>query len=312
MALFFIFRKQLAFVGNSIDQRPVSTTVWSLFIAGSIMMLALVYWIFANLDEGKYLLYSLGGLAIGYFIFEITRASAAYKFKMCGVLIAIFILITFYFYYGQMNTSMNIYAINLMNDHIFGIIPFKPESNSAFNPLWCFLLGGPVIYVYSWLENPPPSLPSLPLPFSAIAFALLGMSTLHVGENGKIAAKWIISVHFFQAIAELIVGALGAGFIFEMVPKHLSAFAMGLRSVALSLSGILAAVISTRIALPKDQVLTTEIIEGVYTGYFFNLAMLAVVMAVITLVLSRVIAGLVARGEALENSEAGRSPAPAL
>ena len=103
-----------------------------------------------------------------------------------------------------------------------------------------------------------------------------------------------------MAIAELIVGALGAGFIFEMVPRHLSAFAIGLRSVALSLSGILAAVISTRIALPKDQVLTPEIIEGVYASYFYNLALMAVVMAFVTLLLSRVIGKLIARGEAIE------------
>ncbi len=313
LILFFVFRKQLAAVGNTIDQRPVSLNVWLGFIAGSAVMLGLVYWVFANLDAGKYLLYSLGGLAIAYFIFEITRASTAYKFKMCGVLIAIFILITFYFYYGQMNTSMNIYAINLMDSQIFGFIPFKPESNSAFNPFWCFLLGGPVIYVYGWFEKKgiSPSIPTkfaIAFVFSAIAFTLLGLSTSHVGDNGKIAAEWIISVHFFQAIAELIVGALGAGFIFEMVPRHLSAFAIGLRSVALSLSGILAAVISTRIALPKDQVLTTEIIEGVYASYFFNLAMLAVVMAVITLMLSKVIGKLVAKGEALEKASATQRP----
>ncbi len=81
---------------------------------------------------------------------------------------------------------------------------------------------------------------------------------------------------------------------------------MGLRAVALSLSGILAAVISTKIALPKDQVLTPEIIEGVYASYFYNLAILAVVMAFVTLVLSKVIAKLIRKGEELEKQEAGQ------
>ncbi len=316
LVLFFVFRKQLTAVGNNIDQKPVSLMVWLGFAVISMAMLVLVYWIFANLDAGKYLLYSLGGLAIAYFIFEITRTTTAYKFKMCGVLIAIFILITFYFYYGQMNTSMNIYAINLMDSQIFGFIPFKPESNSAFNPFWCFVMGGPVIYAYAWLEKKgfSPSIPTkfaIAFVFTAIAFTVLWLSTSHVGANGKIAAEWIISVHFFQSIAELIVGALGAGFIFEMVPRHLSAFAIGLRSVALSLSGILAAVISTRIALPKDQVLTQEVIEGVYSSYFFNLAMLAIVMALITLVLSKVISKLIAKGEALEKESSVKSVATA-
>ena len=312
LSLFFFFRKTLIAVGNPVDQKPVSLTTWIVFVLGSVIMLALVYWVFANLEQGKYFLYCLGTSIIGYFIFEITRASRAYKYKMCAVLVAIFILITFYFYYGQMSTSMNIYAINLMHNELFGFIPFKPESSTAFNPLWCFLLGGPVIYVYGWLEKKgiSPSIPTkfaIAFLFTATAFFLLAISTSHVNESGKIAAEWILFVHFFQSIAELIVGALGAGFIFEMVPRHLSAFAIGLRSVSLSLSSILAAVISTKIALPKDQALTLDIIEGVYAGYFSNLAILAVVMCVITLLLSWVINKLIAKGDALEKDEAHSS-----
>lgn len=308
LVLFFTFRKELREVGNDLDRKSVSLKVWLGFLVASVVMLGLVYWVFANLDEGKYFLYGLGGCAIGYFIFEIFRASMAYKYKMCAVLVTLFILICFYFYYGQMTTSMNIYAINLMGDQLFGFIPIRPEANAAFNPLWCFVLGAPVVYAYAWLDERgiSPSIPTkfaVAFLFSATAFGLLALSTTALNEEGKIAADWVLWVHFFQSLAELIVGALGVGFIFEMVPKHLSAFAIGLRSVTLSLSGILAAVISTKIALPKDQVLTPEIVQGVYTGYFTQLALFAVLMAVVTLLLSKVIARLVAKGERLENED---------
>lgn len=315
LVLFVLFRDRLIGVGNDIDRRSVSMKVWAAFVLGSAIMLGLVFWVFSNLNEGKYLLYALGAGAIGYFIYEITRATTAFKYKMCGVLILIFIMIVFYFYYGQMLTSMNIYAINLMGDHLFGLIPIRPESNAAFNPLWCFVLGGPVIFIYGWLERKGIS-PSIPTKFaaafifSAIAFSLLGLSTNFVGDNGKISADWILWVHFFQSLAELIVGALGAGFIFEMVPRYLSAFSIGLRSVALSLSGILAAVISTKIALPKDVELTQDIIESVYASYFFNLAVLAVVMAFVTLALSKVINKLIRKGEELEKEEEAKSLTP--
>ena len=308
LILFFIFRKQLIAAGNKLDKKPVSLKIWVLFAAGSLCMLGLVYWVFANLDQGKYLLYMLGAGAIGYFIVEIFKASPAYRYKMSAVLIMLFILICFYFYYGQMSTSMNLYAIKLMGDSLFGVIPIRPEANAAFNPLWCFVLGAPVVYVYAWLEKKGISL-SIPTKFAAAfmftatAFGLLALSTYAMDETGKIAADWIMWVHFFQSLAELIVGALGAGFVFEMVPRYLSAFAIGVRSVTLSLSGILAAVISTRIALPKDLELTAEVVQGVYSSYFINLALFAVVMAVITLGLSKVIGALVAKGEALEKQE---------
>lgn len=88
-----------------------------------------------------------------------------------------------------------------------------------------------------------------------------------------------------------------------MVPRYLAAFSIGLRAVAISLSGILAAVIATKIALPKDIVFTPEVVETVYTSYFYMLAQVAAFMAVLTLGLSKVIQKLIARGEALEAEE---------
>ncbi len=165
-------------------------------------MLGLIFWIFSNLDTGKYILYTLGFGAIGYFIYEITRATRAYQYKMVAVLITVCILIVFYFFYGQMFTSMNMYAINLMDDTLLGFIPIHPESNMAFNPLWCFVLGGPMIQLYAWLDRKGYS-PTIPTKIagafmlSTIAFGLLGLSAGSIGENGKISADWILLVHFF-------------------------------------------------------------------------------------------------------------------
>ncbi|MDD9194541.1 peptide MFS transporter [Aliivibrio sp. S3MY1] len=308
LLMFYKYRKELASVGNDLDKAPLSIKTWALFFAGSAAMLGLIFWIFSNLDAGKYILYALGFGAIGYFIYEITKATRAFQYKMVAVLITVCILIVFYFFYGQMFTSMNMYAINLMDDTLLGFIPIHPESNMAFNPLWCFVLGGPMIQLYSWLDRKGYS-PTIPTKIAGafmlttIAFTLLGLSAGSMDADGKISANWILSVHFFQSGAELIVGALGAGFIFEMVPRYLAAFSIGLRAVAISLSGILAAVIATKIALPKDIVFTPEVVETVYTSYFYMLAQVAAFMAILTLGLSKVIQRLIARGEALEAEE---------
>jgi dipeptide/tripeptide permease len=305
--LFFLFRKQLVEVGNDIDKRSVPLKHWMIFVAGSVAMLGVVYFMFSNLDLGKNVLYALGAMALIYFCVQIKQATPYYRYRMLAVLVMLFILVCYYFYYGQMLTSMNMYAINMMDDQLFGLIPIKPESNAAFNPLWVFILGAPTVMLYGWLDKKGIEI-SIPSKFaaafiaSAIAFSILGLSTSNVNEAGKVGAEWIFWTHFFQAAGELIVGALAVGFIFKMVPKHLSAFAIGLRSITLSLSGILAAVISTKIALPKDIELTTEVVENVYGGYFYNLAIMAVVAAIVTLLLSKVIANLIAKGDVIEKS----------
>ena len=303
-------------VGNEYDKRPVSAKTWGIFIVGSLAMLGLVFWVFNDLTNGKYLLYTLGVFALLYFIRLIIQAPPVHKYKMYSVLVMLVIMICFYFYYGQMSTSMNLYAINLMSDRLLDFIPVMPESSAAFNPLWCCILGGPMIAVYAWLEKKgiTSSIPTkfaFAFLFTAAAFALLAVSTTMIDETGKFSATWILMVHFLQAVAELIVGALGAGFIMEMVPKSVSAFAIGLRAVTLSLSGILAAVISTKIALPKNIELTPEIIDTVYHSFFVKLSIGAVVMALITFGLSKVIQQLIAKSETLEQDNANAIPAMA-
>lgn len=316
LILFWIYRKELMAVGNEYDKRPVSAKTWGIFIVGSLAMLGLVFWVFNDLTNGKYLLYTLGVFALLYFIRLIIQAPPVHKYKMYSVLVMLVIMICFYFYYGQMSTSMNLYAINLMSDRLLGFIPVMPESSAAFNPLWCCILGGPMIAVYAWLEKKgiTSSIPTkfaFAFLFTAAAFALLAVSTTMIDETGKFSATWILMVHFLQAVAELIVGALGAGFIMEMVPKSVSAFAIGLRAVTLSLSGILAAVISTKIALPKNIELTPEIIDTVYHSFFVKLSIGAIVMALITFGLSKVIQQLIAKSEALEQDNANAIPAMA-
>ncbi len=54
LVLFFTYRKKFVAAGNDLDKRPVSMKVWAGFIIGSAVMLRLVYWIFDNLEVGKY------------------------------------------------------------------------------------------------------------------------------------------------------------------------------------------------------------------------------------------------------------------
>ncbi|WP_252179367.1 oligopeptide:H+ symporter [Endozoicomonas sp. 4G] len=314
LVLFYVYRKPLRAAGNAMDHRPLSLLFWGIFGAGSLFSMGLIYWVFSNLDQGQYLLYAIGFAAIGYFIFRTAKAESSDQLRMIAILVMMVILICFYFYYGQMMTSMNIYAINLMGDEILGFIPVKPESGVAFNPLWCFILGGPVVGFYAWLEKKGfsfsiPTKFAFAFVFTAIGFSLLALSTQHMNEAGKISANWILMVHFFQAIAELIVGALGAGFLFQMAPKDLSAFTMGMRSIALSLSGLFAARLSTSIALPKDIEFTQSVVESAYYDYFLKLAIFAGIMVFVTIFLSRVINRLV---EKSRNVDQGETLTPAI
>ncbi|MGF1756640.1 MFS transporter [Photobacterium sagamiensis] len=287
-------RKPLLTVGADIDQQPVSPKNWVAFIGISISMIGLVFFMFSNMDIGQNIVYAIGAAAIGYFISLMLKAEKADALKMGTILIMTALTTAFFVYYGQMMTSMTMVTINTMRGDLFGFIPIAPEASMAMNPLWC-ILGGPLIAMtFSSLEKRNINFSTatkvgFAFILTAIAFGILTAAVMSVGPDVIIRPEVFLAIHFFQALAEVIVGSMVVAFILSVAPKHIENFSVSLFSVAIALSGIVGAVFSTSIALEKGQEITQEIVQTVYGGYFSTLTVLAVVMVAVALLASRVI-----------------------
>lgn len=140
---------------------------------------------------------------------------------------------------------------------------------------------------------------------TAIAFGILTFAVTTVGEDVVIMPEIFLAIHFFQAIAEVIVGSMVVAFILSVAPKHIENFSVSLFSVAIALSGIVGAAFSTSIAMEKGQEITQEIVQTVYGDYFQLLTVLAVVMVAIAMAASVVIRKML---DAAKESEAQAQP----
>ncbi|PSW20478.1 MFS transporter [Photobacterium sanctipauli] len=289
-----VSRKQLLTVAAEMDQVPVSVKNWLAFIAISISMIGLVFFMFSNMDIGQNIVYAIGAAAIGYFISLMIKAKKSDALKMGTILIMTALTTAFFVYYGQMMTSMTMVTINTMRGDLFGFIPIAPEASMAMNPLWC-IVGGPLIAMtFSSLEKRNINFSTatkvgFAFVLTAIAFGILTLAVMSVGPDVVIRPEVFLAIHFFQALAEVIVGSMVVAFILSVAPKHIENFSVSLFSVAIALSGIVGAVFSTSIALEKGQEITQEIVQTVYGDYFSMLTMLAVVMVLVALLASRVI-----------------------
>jgi dipeptide/tripeptide permease len=164
----------------------------------------------------------------------------------------------------------------------------------AMNPLWCIVAGPVIAMIFSALAKRDIHLSTATkIGFSfiltAIAFGILTMAVMGVGEDAIIRPEVFLLIHFFQAFAEVIVGSLVVAFILSVAPKHIENFSVSLFSVAIALSGIVGAVFSTSIAQEKGQVITQEFVQTVYGNYFQLLTILAVVMVGVAFAASIVI-----------------------
>jgi dipeptide/tripeptide permease len=254
---------------------------------------------FANMDIGKNIVYAIGAAAILYFISLIFKAKRSDALKLGSILIMIGLSIAFFIYYGQMMTSMTMVTINTMRGDLFGFIPIAPEAAMAMNPLWCMVAGPLIAIFFSSLEKrniQPTTATKVAASFvlTAIAFGILTWAVRNIGIDVIIRPEVFLVIHFFQAFAEVIVGSMVVAFILSVVPKGIENFSVSLFSVAIALSGIIGAVFSTSIALEKDQVITQEIVQTVYGGYFSTLTIWAVVMVGLALLSSWIIRKMIA------------------
>ncbi|MDA0150587.1 peptide MFS transporter [Vibrio sp. LaRot3] len=288
------FRKPLVGVAADIDQKPVSTTNWLAFFVLSAAMVGLVFFMFKNMDIGQNIVYAIGAVAILYFISLMFKSGKSDALKMGTILIMTVLTTCFFVYYGQMMTSMTMVTINTMRGDLFNIIPIAPEASMAMNPLWCIVAGPVISLTFSSLEKKGINLSTatkigLAFIFTAIAFGILTMAVINIGDDVIIRPEIFLAIHFFQAFAEVIVGSLVVAFILAVTPKHIEGFSVSLFSVAMALSGIIGAVFSTSIALEKGQEITQDIVKNVYGEYFQLLTILAVIMVVVAFVSSFVI-----------------------
>lgn len=311
--IFVSSRKSFVEIGASIDQAPVSAKKWAAFGIISLMMIALVFFMFSNMKVGQNVVYAIGAAAILYFISLMFKVSRSDALKMGTILIMTVLTTAFFVYYGQMMTSMTMVSINTMRGDLFGIIPIAPEAAMAMNPLWCMVAGPLIALTFTSLEKRNINLSTatkvaFSFVLTAIAFAILTFAVKNIGSDLIIRPETFLVIHFFQAFAEVIVGSMVVAFILSVAPKNIENFSVSLFSVSLALSGIVGAVISTSIALKKDQIITQEIVQTVYGGYFSTLTIWAVVMVGVALLSSLAIRKMIASANMHEATIVGTFP----
>ncbi len=297
-------RKSFATVSFKIDQEPVSIKNYVAFGVSSFAMIGLVFFMFSRMDIGQNVVYVMGAAAILYFVSLMLKASRSDALKMGTILIMTVLTTAFFVYYGQMMTSMTMVTINTMRGDLFGLIPIAPEAAMAMNPLWCMVAGPVIAWAFSSLEKRNINLATakkvaFSFVLTAIAFGILTFAVKNIDSDVVIRPEIFLVIHFFQAFAEVIVGSMVVSFILSVAPKHIENFSVSLFSVSIALSGIVGAVISTSIALEKDQKITQEIVQNTYGGYFSMLTIWAIVMVGVALLSSMVIRKMLAASKSV-------------
>ncbi|PJE79049.1 Dipeptide and tripeptide permease A [invertebrate metagenome] len=282
----FLGRRSIEGVGSPADFDKVSSKLRLLMLAGSIAVVIIGAWLLNNILITQYLMGVIGIGACIYFLWEMGREHGVAKTRMGVALILLFESMLFFIVYNQMYTSMTFFSIHNVVPNVAGIT-INPISFPALNPLWIIIASPILANVYNKLgqKGKDPSIAvkfAIGMLFSCAAFLLLSLASNFADNTGLISSWWLVSAHGLQAIAELMVSALGLSVLAQLLPNRLTGFAIGAQAMTISAASIIGSKIAGFTATPKGDINPLETLP-VYGHYFLYLAVAVGVVGLVML-----------------------------
>jgi POT family proton-dependent oligopeptide transporter len=199
-------------------------------------------------------------------------------------LVAVFLLtaqgILFFIFYQQMSTSLTLFALrNVDLRFLFGY-EIPPAQLQALNPIWIFILGPMVAWLYGRLARGRGDF-SIAAKF-AMGFAVLAIGFFAFGISGRFATDgrvsvwWMIGGYGLYSLGEILISGLGLAMVARYVGPKLRGFVMGLWFLATGISQYLGSYVANFASVPEnvtDPILTLPL----YVNLFLTLGMVATV-----------------------------------
>nr|WP_322625955.1 peptide MFS transporter [uncultured Flavobacterium sp.] len=294
---FLATKKYLGPIGNSPLElhKPASRIKKELAVyLGSLVSIPFIFIMVKNTDYTDYFMYTIGIVAIAYFLIETFRLeSAALRKKMIAAFLFIFFYFLFNAIFEQSGGSLSLFAKDNLNDTLlfFHIDPnvVNNSSNSLFVIIFSPLIG----LLWLWLANKKLE-PNTVVKFG-IGFIFLGASfyvfyfTRFFANDQGIASLNVFTFGYLvTTLGELCLGPVGMSIITKLAPKRLFGMMMGLWFLASAFGQFAAGKLGAEISKSNTGgTLMSKLLS--YTDGYYTLAIYSAVAGIILIALAPVI-----------------------
>ena len=288
LIIYFCYCKLVSTTDSKVGLSPINWRFIPFVIIGTIAMVMIGAFLLQHTELAEYALYATCILAFSYLIVITVKLSGKERERMIACLILIVIAIVFFALYFQQPMTMNLFTDRNVNKHVFGFL-IPTSTYQSLNPFFIVFLSPIMAGLYKMLKKKKASV-SLPMKFAVgtllvgLSFLVLDWSQHFANTSGLVSSWWVILSYFTSGVAELLVSALGAAMIAELVPhKHL-----GLMMGSWYLSSAVAAVLGGQIAqwasISSSQQLDALTSLHIYTATFARYGWAAIVLGALVLI----------------------------
>jgi proton-dependent oligopeptide transporter, POT family len=291
---FLYTKKNLGPIGNSplLDLSVEKRRIREIAVyVGSLLSIPLIFIMVKNTSYTDYFMYTIGIIAIGYFIFEMFKlGNISSQKKLFAAFIFIFCYFLFMAIFEQSGGSLSLFAKdNLNNSLLFFNIDPNIVNNSS-NTFFVIVFSPIVGLLWLWLAKKKLE-PNTIIKFG-IGFLFLSASFFIFYYTKFFAdVKGITSLNVFTfaylvtTLGELCLGPIGMSIITKLSPKRLFGMMMGLWFLASAFGQLAAGKLGAEMSKTNTGSSLLSKLQS-YTDGYYQLAIYALIAGVALIVIS--------------------------
>lgn len=258
---------------------------------GALLSIPLVFLMIKNTDYTDYFMYSIGPLALLYFLYETFKESSeAARKKLIAALVFILFSVVFWAFFEQSGGSLSLFAkYNLSNELLFFKIDPNMVNNSS-NSLFVIIFS-PIIGLL-WLGLAKRKIePNTVIKFGigflllAAAFYVFYSTRFFAGPDGKTSLNVFTVSYLIITLAELCLSPIGLSIMTKLSPKRLSGMMMGMWFLASAYGQYVAGLLGAGMSSPDENASAADKLMAFTDGYY-QLAVYALIAGIVLVILS--------------------------
>jgi len=294
---FMFTKKSLGPIGDSpliaLPKSKRTTKEIAVYI-GSLISIPLIFMMIKNTDYTDYFMYTIGPLAIIYFLYETYKEQEikAQK-KLIAAFIFIIFSIIFWAFFEQSGGSLALFAKDNLHSNLlfFEINPniVNNTANSLFVIVFSPILG------LLWLAMAKRKLEpntvvkfGLGFLFLAAAFYVFYYTRFFADVNGITSLNIFTLAYLVITFGELCLSPIGLSIMTKLSPKRLSGMMMGMWFLASAYGQYAAGLLGAGMSSPDENASLLTKLQG-YTDGYYQLAVYALISGVILIVFTPLI-----------------------
>ncbi|TAF70565.1 MAG: MFS transporter [Flavobacterium sp.] len=291
---FLYTKKNLGPIGNSplleLPEGKRKIREFAVYI-GSLLSIPLIFIMVKNTSYTDYFMYTIGTIAVGYFIFETIKLKQIdSQKKLFAAFVFIFCYFLFMAIFEQSGGSLSLFAKDNLKDSLlfFSIDPniVNNSSNTFFVIVFSPLVG----LLWLWLDNKkiePNTIIKFGIGFLFLSasFFIFYYTKFFADANGMTSLNIFTLAYLVTTLGELCLGPIGMSIITKLCPKKLFGMMMGLWFLASAFGQLAAGKLGAEMSKSNTGLSLLSKLQS-YTDGYYQLAIYALIAGVALIVLS--------------------------